>query len=508
MPGTIGVFSEEAKIKSPLQEVENVQIYQRACWKVGVEDAFTVSDLRKPGGTGVGVVINNICSLCRTAVSLGTWKGAALGPIPTKENTTRKWTPVETVPNYKHTDDVAESPFEQAVTRMNLELLELTQECSRLTAVKLNLMEERRGTKEVQDMERQKLTTRIAEAEAKNSKLLAPADAPAAPSGNEADWKRASVELGAASKQADAARLAREAAEEEANRVAARVASLADEKARLEEQLRARKEMQSEDKRPQEEKKIVVKAVQNATGFYYTAAKGTDPEKLAALQDKIRDLMLSRAVDFSVVAMLASEFKNEAGRRVLGVCLKMLLKQKKRVELTNDSFELVLYLLNTSLVAMDLAKASDFITGRIILSASHKIFRKSDSRGDDYVFNYIREHPLWQSLDFWEENFWTSEVRRVRKTGANVGIVQAAMSTVYNAFTWSMPHPSDTRALLGRILQKESNETIEAAWQRLLQLIPANLPPSPRAPARPPPSRPGPQVASAKSERDKMLDEL
>jgi hypothetical protein len=66
-----------------------------------------------------------------------------------------------------------------------------------------------------------------------------------------------------------------------------------------------------------------VRAVQNATGFYYTATKGTDSHKLEELQDKIRDLMLSRHVDFGVIAMLAAEFRVEAGRRVFGVCLKV-----------------------------------------------------------------------------------------------------------------------------------------------------------------------------------------
>jgi hypothetical protein len=204
-----------------------------------------------------------------------------------------------------------------------------------------------------------------------------------------------------------------------------------------------------------------------------------------------------------------------------------LLKQRKRVELKNDGFELLLYLLNTSLVSMDLAKASDFITGRVILSASHKIFRTSATGGEDYVFNYIREHPLWQSLDFWEENFWTVEVRRVRKTGANVGFVQAAVSMVYNAATWNLRHPIETRALLLRILQKESEQTMEEAWTQLLQLMPQLPSPrassprasSPRMPNRPPPAvglrkelreraPTTPAAAFDSSERDKMISEL
>ncbi len=175
---------------------------------------------------------------------------------------------------------------------------------------------------------------------------------------------------------------------------------------------------------------------------------------------------------------------------------------------------------------MDLAKASDFITGRVILGAAHKIFRKSATGGEDYVFNYIRDHPLWQSLDFWEENFWTVEVRRVRKTGANVGFVQAAVSMVYNAYTWNLRHPIETRALLLRILQKESEQTVEEAWTQLQLLMPQQAPPRPSSPRASPrmPNRPAPAVGLKKeirerasgaaapivdaTERDKMINEL
>lgn len=100
---------------------------------------------------------------------------------------------------------------------------------------------------------------------------------------------------------------------------------MASEKAALIEQLEEYERKRKEEAVPaaKEEKKVVMRAVANATGFYYTASQGTDPKKLEALQDKIRDLMLSRNVDFGAVAVLAEEFGMEAGRRVFGVCLKV-----------------------------------------------------------------------------------------------------------------------------------------------------------------------------------------
>jgi hypothetical protein len=193
VPGTIVTYNEEGKIKSPLQEVENVQIYLKGCWKIGVADSFTISDLRKV--TGVGLVLNNICSLMRTAgiwtwaflfgccffegkvqVSLG-WNGPTLGPVPTKENTTKKWNPVETAPRFSHADEVEGlSEFERAYSRMQMELVELQQEKSRLLAQKLNLVEELRGLKETHKEERAKMEQKKADmdakAEGKNNMLV------------------------------------------------------------------------------------------------------------------------------------------------------------------------------------------------------------------------------------------------------------------------------------------------------------------------------------------------
>ena len=128
VPETIGRYNEPEKIKTPLQEVENIQIYLKGCWKLGVQDSFTVSDLHK--GKSVGLVVANVASLSRTSVSLG-WKGKALGPIQSMENAVKKWESVETAPQYRHTDDAEGSEFQKAITRMRLELAETTQEFHR-----------------------------------------------------------------------------------------------------------------------------------------------------------------------------------------------------------------------------------------------------------------------------------------------------------------------------------------------------------------------------------------
>ncbi len=59
------------------------------------------------------------------------------------------------------------SEFDRMFSRMQLELVELQQERSRLLAQKLNLMEELRGLKETHDEERKKLQKKMSDMEAK-----------------------------------------------------------------------------------------------------------------------------------------------------------------------------------------------------------------------------------------------------------------------------------------------------------------------------------------------------
>ena len=278
-------------------------------------------------------------------------------------------------------------------------------------------MEELRGLKESRDQEKEKMESRIKELDEKTATFSKNTAEEATQDDDDAELKRLKDEeikmnlekqkwIDASReeqreilKNIDLARDERDRLEDDAGKLNARVANLASKKANLKERVEEllerkeraiqrkkealkslKREAKSKEEKPKPSTRPVseMRAVKNAMGYYYTSTSGTDPIKLEQLQDSIRDLLLNRVVDFPVISLLASEFKEEAGRRVFGVCLKILLKQRKTVELINDNFELLLFLLNTSLIHMDLAKASDFITGRIILNVANKIFRRTE----------------------------------------------------------------------------------------------------------------------------------
>ena len=69
------------------------------------------------------------------------------------------------------------------------------------------------------------------------------------------------------------------------------------------------------------------------------------------------------------------------------------------------------------------------------------------------MFNFIKDHSLWKSIDFWEEHFWKCEVSRVRKQGSNLGCREAAVAMCYNAASWGVSYPKDTTELLTRLIE-------------------------------------------------------
>jgi hypothetical protein len=134
----------------------------------------------------------------------------------------------------------------------------------------------------------------------------------------------------------------------------------------------------------------------------------------------LSDLLLrSRAASLMDLAELAADFRNETGRRVFALGLQLLLHRRRAIELaSDDAFEMVLFLLNSCLAHMDVANAGDCLTGRVIVRAAHKIFRRRGpgeaGGGEDHVYNYVRDHELWRAPAFWEEDFWFREVKRAR----------------------------------------------------------------------------------------------
>ncbi|GAM22729.1 hypothetical protein SAMD00019534_059040 [Acytostelium subglobosum LB1] len=75
----------------PLMEVENIGLYLKACWKVGVpsSDLFVTSDLYQR--KGVPAVLQNLASIGRAAHTCPAYKGPSFGAKPSALPPAKKW---------------------------------------------------------------------------------------------------------------------------------------------------------------------------------------------------------------------------------------------------------------------------------------------------------------------------------------------------------------------------------------------------------------------------------
>eukprot|EP01132_Coremiostelium_polycephalum_P009978 gene9978-12230_t len=94
LPGTIKTINTKP---IPLMQVENIGLYLKACWKVGVpsSDLFVTSDLYQR--KGVLAVLQNLASIARAAPNCPAYKGPTFGgvPKPSSAAPAKKWAEIQ-----------------------------------------------------------------------------------------------------------------------------------------------------------------------------------------------------------------------------------------------------------------------------------------------------------------------------------------------------------------------------------------------------------------------------
>jgi len=127
--------------------------------------------------------------------------------------------------------------------------------------------------------------------------------------------------------------------------------------------------------------------------------------EVQSVEDCLRAIMQSEEVEFSSVVELNQFFKVDSGRRKFTQMLETYMLEFSSLTLSTDSFELLLYLINTTLTEMDTSDASDLITAKILMRASSIVKRETDA-GDQYIQEYITSYSVYHDVQFWEELFW------------------------------------------------------------------------------------------------------
>ncbi len=173
VPNTIPRFAKTKLL--PLMEMDNIQLYLKACWNLGVPsgDFFIVSDLYH--NKSIHQVIQNLVSLSRVAAGLG----FACEPIVagnSGKDRVKNWETVVSGGGLKHVDDLlaAGSPAER-ITQLTVELGQAKHEAATLRSDLHNL---NATMKEMQQQQRADRDRWVAEKQVLQNRLkkFAPID--------------------------------------------------------------------------------------------------------------------------------------------------------------------------------------------------------------------------------------------------------------------------------------------------------------------------------------------
>ena len=105
----------------PLVEMDNIQLYLKACWNFGVPsgDFFVVSDLYKK--KSMHQVIQNLVSLSRLAPSLG-YTGQPLVASNTGKDRVKQWDTVASGGASMRVEDLEAGTPAERITQLSVEL--------------------------------------------------------------------------------------------------------------------------------------------------------------------------------------------------------------------------------------------------------------------------------------------------------------------------------------------------------------------------------------------------
>eukprot|EP01127_Copromyxa_protea_P017158 TRINITY_DN5196_c0_g1_i3.p1 TRINITY_DN5196_c0_g1~~TRINITY_DN5196_c0_g1_i3.p1 ORF type:complete len:723 (-),score=170.73 TRINITY_DN5196_c0_g1_i3:52-2148(-) len=166
-----------------------------------------------------------------------------------------------------------------------------------------------------------------------------------------------------------------------------------------------------------------------ANNFYSSAQKGStgnattptdDMERLRKEVEKIFSPEQTLA-DESVILSLKHVFSDDMGRRFFTYLIEAELgfDPKTVVELSDDNFELLLFMITTCMECLDLSNGADYISAKRILQTASRILRHPPSKKEKVretkfgshvmsVQEAVGCHVMWQNLNFWIEFFLDS----------------------------------------------------------------------------------------------------
>lgn len=435
-PGTIASFNQSKLM--PLLEMDNIQIYLKALWQLGVNsrDLFVTPDLYKK--KGMGAVLQSIYALNLLARKLG-YRGKLIQDEISKaseveQKRAKAFATVEAGPKKINVDELMTQMGgpEGRIHALQLKVGELRAELLAAKGVRASLKDEISGlhaklglsNKPPQDKktaeQKKKIDDLWADLEASHG-LPAGVDDPwandPAPSAARTDLIK---QLQAAKTQDQQLRLDLENARVSYALMRAQILEKEDLLADCDTDMKT--------------------LLEQATYCLDAPDSGEDKkapldENLAKAQSKLKALLSSggtSTMDPSAINMLNAFVVSEAGRRLFTVTMQQHLPQGE-VLFTKSNFQLLLNLLINMLGEMLVSKQLDFHTVSVIMDTCQRVYHQNDdarkpgkpSKEKDAkaVKCHLQKEPEIRmyfcqlNTGFWEEYFWHKLTQHYKKGG-------------------------------------------------------------------------------------------
>ena len=365
---------------------------------------------------------------------------------------------VNTESKYVHTDDYydKDSPV-RIIEELKLELAEEKQQNQQLKSQKINFNEEMRNLKDKFNMEKEKIESEMEDLKKEIEKIGSSGNKTTTPVKKVEDKPQLSEiekhykqeisdlenQIAEVEKKYNELRLKNselvkkhKEALEKFNQKQKQYEELQkQEKERLQKLQEEQEKQKQQTPQSQPEKKDQLEGIKEGKNEFFYNKESVDKEEVQYLQERIVRLLNNREVEFDEVFKLHDFLQKDAGRRVFTFVLKSTMKKVPSLILSENSFELVLYLVNATLKGkkkkyiqknfistvyfffspisgMNSLDPVNYITARVLLKASKVIGRKINKDENQYLKNFISTQPIWQNVDFWEDIFWSKKKKK------------------------------------------------------------------------------------------------
>lgn len=466
--GTIPKFNSRAKNGSEnihvLMEVENINLYLKACWKLGVpsSDLFTVSDLHQK--RSISSVISNLISLSRIAYDSLGCKVKPLGPSSNlsdkKDN--YKWN-VDIGKNIT-THDIEGSSIvsllndrlkksENSRVELEKELIEMKNKYEEIEK-KLKTLESEnsKDSKKVKSSE-EKTSTITKESKDNSTKKDDTNKNPSQerPTNSNpvallqiklSDYENENRELKKKilSLQKQKSTLTASYKQEKTlnESLILKLSEATNEIEKLKNEMMLLKRNKTENNHEnindihvltvdKKEKKIPEKMTQSLKKIKLELEKEESKLRAIATEDGQNIFFYEKKIDESLIQFTSSLidriiyigdmepsdcellnqlFKFDTGRRLFVFILKQALKKRKSYRLKAGSYQLLLYTFHSMMTEMYSISSKDFNTMVLIYNISKKVHFFDEVRNNNHFLQRdIRKHFIWLNLDFWDHLF-------------------------------------------------------------------------------------------------------